>query len=192
MLGNHLATLTGLGPNLLEGEKESVGRLTIEMIRTFLPAQLNPSYPIANGEASLKARITYFIEQNLDDEMLNNQVIFRKFGLSRASLYRQFSSRGGVANYIRGRRLEKVMAEITGGNREPIHVIARRFGFSNEATFGRAFKTRYKLSPTMARREAERCRSTAGIGERSAAAMSAEGQSAANMPGHSVLAEKTD
>lgn len=181
-----------MGPNLLEGEKESVGRLTIEMIRTLLPAQLNPSYPIANAKASLKARITYFIEQNLGDEMLDNHVISQKFGLSRASLYRQFSSRGGVANYIRGRRLEKGMAEITGGNREPIHVIARRFGFSNEATCGRAFKTRYKLSPTMARREAERCRSTGGVWERSAATMSAEAPPAADMPGHSVLAEKPD
>src|SRR6478752_3394227 len=71
------------------------------------------------------------------------------FGLSRSALYRLFAPLGGVSDYIRRRRLERARLALNGASLERggIGKLARRFGFSSDDAFSRAFKARFGVAP---------------------------------------------
>ena len=83
-------------------------------------------------------------------------MIAKRFGLSRAALYRLFEPAGGVAGYIRKQRLDRAFQEITGGelSNRRISQIGHRFGFRNIHAFNRAFRKEYGMSPSDARKAA--------------------------------------
>jgi AraC-like DNA-binding protein len=60
-----------------------------------------------------------------------------------------FEPVGGIAQYIRDRRLRRAMLELRSElfRHCPIYEIALRAGFSSETTFGRAFRQRYGVTP---------------------------------------------
>jgi AraC-like DNA-binding protein len=66
-----------------------------------------------------------------------------------------FESLGGLAGYIRERRMFRCLAEIT----SPTHAhrsiadLAYSWGFGNEAAFSRAFRRMFGMSPREARSE---------------------------------------
>jgi AraC-like DNA-binding protein len=93
--------------------------------------------------------ISRYIETHLAAKDLSADSLAMTFGLSRASLYRLFEPTGGVASYIRARRLARVQQEITAaglGNRR-IAPIAYRYGFRSIPAFNRAFKSTYGQTP---------------------------------------------
>ncbi|MBO4221544.1 helix-turn-helix domain-containing protein [Bradyrhizobium neotropicale] len=93
--------------------------------------------------------ISRYIENHLAAKDLSADSLVKTFGLSRASLYRLFEPTGGVASYIRARRLARVQQEITAGglgNRR-IAPIAYRYGFRSIPAFNRAFKSTYGQTP---------------------------------------------
>jgi AraC-like DNA-binding protein len=73
----------------------------------------------------------------------------RTFGLSRASLYRLFEPVGGVASYIRTRRLARARQELTTPGLEDRRIgpIAYRAGFQSIPAFNRAFRAAYGQTP---------------------------------------------
>jgi AraC-like DNA-binding protein len=100
--------------------------------------------------------IRRFIDRNLTSPDLGTKKVAVSFGLSRASLYRLFEPVGGLAGYIRKRRLERAYQEITApdlANRR-IGPIAYRLGFKNISAFSRAFRSAYGVSPMEARENA--------------------------------------
>lgn len=108
--------------------------------------------PIASPLESLTT-ITRFIEANLGSRELGVEKITRIFGLSRASLYRLFEPVGGVASYIRTRRLVRARNELTapGLQDHRIGPIAYRAGFQSIPAFNRAFREAYGETPRSAR-----------------------------------------
>src|SRR3546814_14522041 len=68
---------------------------------------------------------------------------------------RMFEPVGGIAQYIRDRRLRRAMLELRDVEfrHHPIYEIALRAGFSSETTFGRAFRQRYEITPREARQQ---------------------------------------
>jgi AraC-like DNA-binding protein len=83
------------------------------------------------GPAPLESFVTVsrYIEANLGARDLGVDKLARTFGLSRASLYRLFEPVGGVASYIRTRRLARARQELTtpawktaGSARSPIRL----------------------------------------------------------------------
>ena len=98
--------------------------------------------------------ITRFIEANLASRELGIEKITRTFGLSRASLYRLFEPVGGVACYIRTRRLARARKELTapGLQDRRIGPIAYRAGFQSIPAFNRAFRDAYGETPRNARK----------------------------------------
>ena len=97
--------------------------------------------------------ITRFIEANLASRELGIEKITRTFALSRASLYRLFEPVGGVACYIRTRRLARARKELTapGLQDHRIGPIAYRAGFQSIPAFNRAFRAAYGEPPRRAR-----------------------------------------
>jgi AraC-like DNA-binding protein len=93
------------------------------------------------------------IEANLISEEFTAEGISRRFAISRASLYRLFEPFGGVAKYVRKRRLYHSFLEITSpaGAQKRIGAIAYEFGFSSESDFSRAFRAAYGMAPREAR-----------------------------------------
>ena len=73
--------------------------------------------------------------------------------MSRASLYRLFEPVGGVACYIRTRRLARARQELTmpGLQDRRIGTVAYRAGFQNILAFNRAFREAYGETPRDAR-----------------------------------------
>jgi AraC-like DNA-binding protein len=98
--------------------------------------------------------IARFIEANLARRELGIEKITRTFGLSRASLYRLFEPVGGVASYIRTRRLLRARKELTapGLQDHRIGPIAYRAGFQSIPVFNRAFREAYGETPRSARK----------------------------------------
>src|ERR1700751_2201507 len=98
--------------------------------------------------------ISRFIEANLASRELGTEKIMGTFGLSRASLYRLFEPVGGVACYIRTRRLVRARNELIapGLQDHRIGPIAYRAGFRSIPAFNRAFREAYRESPRSARK----------------------------------------
>jgi AraC-like DNA-binding protein len=107
------------------------------------------------GPAPLESFLTVsrFIEANLGARDLGVDKLARTFGLSRASLYRLFEPVGGVASYIRTRRLARARQELTAPGLEDRRIgpIAYRAGFHSIPAFNRAFRTAYGQTPRSTR-----------------------------------------
>jgi AraC-like DNA-binding protein len=98
--------------------------------------------------------IRRFIDRNLASPELGPEMIAKKFGLSRASLYRLFDPIGGIAGYIRKQRLNQTFQELTAADlsNQRIGQVAYRFGFKDFSAFSRLFRKTYGVSPREARK----------------------------------------
>lgn len=95
-----------------------------------------------------KIALCQYIEQELAQESLGVDALIAQFGLSRATLYRLFDADGGVASYIRERRLLRAMKLLgASGGRPRISTVAYATGFSDEKTFSRALRRRFGFLP---------------------------------------------
>ncbi|QRM32719.1 helix-turn-helix domain-containing protein [Microvirga sp. VF16] len=105
--------------------------------------------------AALILTIKRYIDNNLADPSLTVDRIAREFRLSRATLSRMFEPLGGLAAFIRARRMLRCFSEIT----SPAHAhrsiadIAYSWGFNNDTAFSRTFRGMFDLSPREARAE---------------------------------------
>ena len=69
-----------------------------------------------------------------------------------------FAGYGSISDYIRRERLRRSLQDLRADTGKRAHVgrIARRWGFGSDASFARAFRATYGVSPTNARNIAER------------------------------------
>lgn len=101
-------------------------------------------------------RILQCIESHLCDPELGTDFLLRRFHVSRPTLYRMFSPLGGVARYIRERRLQAAWARLREAPHCTITFLLYDLGFESERQFQRAFQTHFGMSPARWR---EICRS---------------------------------
>ena len=96
-----------------------------------------------------------YIEGNLAARDLGVAKLVATFGLSRASLYRLFEPVGGVAAFIRERRLARAHDELSapGLRDRRIGPLAYQAGFHSIATFNRAFLAAYGETPRKVRKQ---------------------------------------
>lgn len=99
-----------------------------------------------------------FIDKSLALESLDAALIGRLFGMSRSCVYRMFEPEGGVANYIRRRRLMQALSLLvlpSAQGRLSILDVAIECGFSSDMVFTRAFRKMFSLAPSRVRSMAE-------------------------------------
>lgn len=121
---------------------------------------------VAHGDADARsatrglfAAICRHIQDSLGDEALGVETLCRRFGCSRATLYRLFRDHGGVQSYILRRRLMAAFRAITspGQMHRQVLEIALDNGFTSASHFSTLFRKHFGITPRDAR-EAGRAR----------------------------------
>lgn len=152
VLANYIGSLGRIVTSLSAREAVGIARGTTAFIAGCLgPAVSSVELARERMEVTRLIAIKRFIESQLANPELDPGRLCETFGLSRPTLYRLFEPMGGVAGYILQRRLARSLADLTSARRQRIADIAHRWGFSSEATFSRAFRAAYGMSPREAR-----------------------------------------
>lgn len=94
-------------------------------------------------------RMRRYFRENLASPNLNPRQAAHDLGVSRSKLYNYFSPYGGVYNYIRDMRLRRAMSLLNDplGKRSSIYDVALACGFSSDASFIRAFREKFGVTP---------------------------------------------
>ncbi|MBV6811278.1 helix-turn-helix domain-containing protein [Xanthomonas campestris pv. pennamericanum] len=107
------------------------------------------------GEAHtpLMIDLLAYIEQHIGEAELGTESLQHAFALSRASLYRLFQSRGGVASYIREQRLSTAHRYLQAYPDCSLTWLLYEMGFASERQFQRTFQQRFGMPPMQWRRQ---------------------------------------
>ncbi|WP_128925346.1 helix-turn-helix domain-containing protein [Bradyrhizobium guangxiense] len=152
LLAGHLTALFEFAPRMSLDECQSVVEGTVSLLAACLRNELERGETDSDHAAAASPslmRIRQYIEAGLASEDLSATSIAAHFGLSRASLYRLFAPVGGIAEYIRSRRLHRAFFDLANsGARGPrISEVARRWQLGTDAHFARSFKAAYGITP---------------------------------------------
>ena len=144
-----LAALAG------EVDEEELRPVELALPEFLLTSLLNDAPPRALGgaagmRAALLERIFQTIEMRLADPNLNYQQMASEHGISPRYLQKLFESiDDSFGHYVKVRRLERCRLDL----RSPLHTqksisdILFQWGFNDSASFSRAFREQYGLSP---------------------------------------------
>lgn len=127
-----------------------VAENVIDLLGTLLTEQLGVTATPESARRALMMRILAFIECHLDQHSLGADEIAAAHFISRRYLHKLFQEQGlTVAGRIRDRRLENCRRDLADPtcHRDPVSMIAARWGFTDAAHFSRLFKTTYGLTP---------------------------------------------
>ncbi|KGF70049.1 AraC family transcriptional regulator [Hoeflea sp. BAL378] len=157
LLGEHMMSMAKIAPQLAGPD----GGLAAEVASVLVSTGLSAAIAAENGtlmDINLKT-IQVFIERNLTNPALSTDMIMRQFAMSRSALYRLFEPIGGIADYIRERRLKVARLRLAsvGTGRGSVAKLAYSTGFSSEIAFSRAFQQYFGIRPSEAIRMAEAC-----------------------------------
>jgi AraC-like DNA-binding protein len=154
LLGHYLRMLGRLTPRMTVADAPII----VEGCLATVAAALRPTADALNAAAPqvgavLADRVLRHIEANLRDPALTADSLCARFRLSRSYLYRLMEPFGGVARYIRGRRLRLAMTMLNDpqGRSRRVADVAYACGFADEKTFGRAFRAEFAMTPSEAR-----------------------------------------
>jgi AraC-like DNA-binding protein len=156
LLATYLSTIYEAAGSFSSEDGSRISNATANLIAgCFGPgADAHETTTVAK-RAALILTIKRYIDSHLAEPSLTVDSIVREFRLSRATLVRMFEPLGGLAGYIRARRMLRCFNEIT----SPAHAhrsiaeIAYSWGFNNEAAFSRTFRRMFGLAPREARAE---------------------------------------
>ncbi|MGN6150245.1 MAG: helix-turn-helix domain-containing protein [Rhizomicrobium sp.] len=154
LLAEYLRSVYAVLPKLSATETGPAARALLELIAgTLNRAAVGARWEGAGRHQSLLLRAQVFIRENLRSPGLSSGRIAHAVGVSRTTLYQLFEPCGGVAAYVREIRLRKCLTEIMSARYAgtPIAEIGYRWGFTDAATFTRAFRRRFALTPSEAR-----------------------------------------
>ena len=161
---DHLTALWRQAPSMSEGQARTLTQATAQLRAACLNAQNDSaSARRISTDQALFGAVRRDIDRRLQDPLLGPDDLCRRHRLSRSRLYRMFEPCGGVAAYIRQRRLHAAMAVLVDPtqNQRAIGAVGEALGFSSSADFSRAFRQRYGLSPRAARHYGARSPSVA-------------------------------
>jgi AraC-like DNA-binding protein len=149
------ALLTQLDIITVEEMDELVAGLVVLVGHAIgLCAATKASEPKEPAPLDTLVTLCRYIEDNLTARDLGAEKLAATFGLSRASLYRLFEPVGGVASFIRERRLARAHHELTmpGLQNRRIGPIAYQAGFHSITAFNRVFRAAYGETPRNVRK----------------------------------------
>lgn len=150
LLASHLEGLVAHSPQVALAETPMLTQATVNL----LAAAIMPSAQAlarANGavEMTLLRQMCRYVDLHLAETDLSADKIAVFFKVSRTSLYRIFEPLGGVANFVKERRLARVHMLLSqpSPGRSPIGRLAEDHGFKSAAHFSRAFREQFGYSP---------------------------------------------
>lgn len=151
MLASLLSALVEDAGELALSSAAGVSRSTIQLIAAALApcAQtLDTARPAV--EVNLMRQICRYIDLHLTDAELSPATICGQFRVSRPTLYRMFETLGGVASYIKERRLMRIhgMLESALGGKVQLARLAEEYAFADAGHFSRSFRKMFGYSPS--------------------------------------------
>jgi AraC family transcriptional activator of tynA and feaB len=106
------------------------------------------------SDNSFLREICGFVDEHLSSASLTARWIAANFDVSERYVHKLFSKRGTTcSHYVTRRRLERVHVDLLNPalRREPIALVAYRWGFKDLSTFNRAFRKLFGCSPRQLR-----------------------------------------
>lgn len=148
LLADHIASVARHAGMLTPSSQMAIGRVSIDLLAVALNAPTLTDWPGGDRAAVERAdRVRAYIADRLSDPGFGPNDLVARFGMSRATLYRDFSEWGGLARYIRSRRLDRMRDLLSQGDRRSIAALAEAAGFEHEARASDAFKAQFGLRP---------------------------------------------
>lgn len=152
LLSAHLVALADAAPTLRAADASAAVAGTASLAAACCgPAVAERKRLPPDAVPAVLLAIRRHIETNLGADDLTAENIAVRFGLSRSALYRLFEPLGGVADYVRRRRLARAYADLAGTAtskvRRRITDVARDCGFESGAVFSRSFRREFGFAP---------------------------------------------
>ncbi|HYP84486.1 helix-turn-helix domain-containing protein [Variovorax sp.] len=151
MLAEHLRALARMAPELRLSEAAALTRATVHLLAASLFSSAQTlAHARATMENTLLRQICRFIDLHLSDSELSVETLSSFFKVSRSTLYRLFEPLGGIASYVRERRLARIHEILSdaGKRRQYLQRLAEDHGFKSATHFSRAFREHYGYSPS--------------------------------------------
>jgi AraC-like DNA-binding protein len=143
-----------LAPHLLTLPAASGPALARAFLHMLAVALGHPAEPELQSDTrsilqlATRQRAEALVEQHLHHPSFGVQDVARLLGLSRSALYRLFEASGGVAAFIRGRRLQRICAALADpADHRRAAEKAYACGLADQAQFIRAFRRGYGMTP---------------------------------------------
>ena len=94
--------------------------------------------------------IKSYIEDHLYDPGLDTNHLCKKFGASRATIYRLLAPEGGVTRYVCERRLIHAFRQLRSNpaERGRVKCVAESLGFNDHSHFNRLFRGKFHIAPS--------------------------------------------
>ncbi|WP_158917435.1 helix-turn-helix domain-containing protein [Streptomyces broussonetiae] len=157
LLSGMLGGLIEQGPHLAAGQAARLTSVVVDLTTAFLAGLCEADGPQTSAarKTALLHQIKSFIRSRLGEPELTPAAVAAAHHVSLRSLHYLFREDGRtVGEFIREQRLQRCRANLLDSRMadRTIAQIALRAGFSDAATFSRAFKARYGTSPGEFRR----------------------------------------
>lgn len=149
LFAEQLQSLVSRMNEVTRAEMRELTQAMLYMLAACLAPSLAMLEPACqNTMNSVRDRICHFIEGQLTRPDLSMEQICKEFHLSRSTLYRLFQHLGGVASYLKERRLIHIHRLLsTSRSRMSLARVAEHYGFQSQAHFSRVFRDRFGYSP---------------------------------------------
>ncbi|MBR0828008.1 helix-turn-helix domain-containing protein [Bradyrhizobium manausense] len=151
--------LAGLLRDHLLSLRAHLTEMPLDQAQAVMPATVQLTAAALNGTVreqqagsvrmAMTDRIRTYINAHILDPNLNPETIAGRFGMTRRNLGYLFESYGGVAAYVRRKRLSLIHTALTdpARNRQSIETIAEAHGFGHYRSFALAFLRQFGLTP---------------------------------------------
>ena len=123
----------------------------VDMLTVCIDSSLQAGSIASSYDKVLARRIEDYVRANLGNPEFRSVDIAAAHGLSARQLHRVFLERGcTVGEFIRRLRMENIRADLLSrkARYQTIASIARKWGYMDTPHFNRAFKARYRITPT--------------------------------------------
>ncbi|MCJ2125235.1 helix-turn-helix domain-containing protein [Methylobacterium sp. J-077] len=158
LLADHLRALSAHADGFSEREARAAAAAAATLIAAAVPRLSGGD---RTGQAPERAPLLVAMRRVIEAELatpgLTAEALCGRFGVSRSALYRLFAPMGGVAGYIRQRRLDRAYQELArAGEGRPARIseVAYRWHFETPAHFTQAFRDAFGCPPRDVRAQA--------------------------------------
>lgn len=148
LIYNHLIALDRDLPLLSAREADRALRVAIHLIVAAFGKQARLSGNArAAARAALYGQARRYIDAHLHHPELSPEILLHILQIPRPSLYRMFEHEGGLAAYIRNRRLRHAADDLIRFPHVAVMDVAYGLGFNSPQDFSRAFRRAFAMAP---------------------------------------------
>lgn len=160
LLTQFLASLAAVDPAAYgPGDAPRLGTVATDLLTAALAHHLDAAVPLpsASRRAAHLQGVQAYIQRHLGDPDLSPRTIAASHHISVSYVHRLFEGNGSTAAaWVREQRLERARRDLANPDLAavPVHRIAARWGYTDHATFTRAFRAAFHVPPQAYRESA--------------------------------------